>query len=57
MAIRSPLGPGFFIFFQRKEPQDGKTRLTEYIPETKTHRIKQDDEEVLLLMEVILSRR
>ena len=59
--IRTPMGPGFFIFFSREIEEEHSGSKEEYIPETskisKASRIKKDDEEVMLLMQIILQRR
>ena len=55
--MNSPLGPGFFIFFQRKSDlgsglpgPGGPEILTENETED---RIRQDDEEILLFIQII----
>ena len=52
--MNSPLGPGFFIFFQRKSDLGSGSPGPEILTENETEdRIRQDDEEILLFIQII----
>ena len=58
--LNSPMGPGFFIFFQQDTVEDeignrGQSVISK--TESKIDRIKQDDEDILLLIQAIVTRK
>lgn len=48
------MGPGFFIFFQKKQAEKQKDVPTEIIG---TNRIKEEDEELILILQLAVTHK